>query len=87
MLIVFGFSGTIIGLWMWAASGEPGARPADLAGGVAVLLAVMATVIIAVVAQLRWANRAPSAGAVARRSLLVLAGPGAVILVLALASS
>lgn len=52
----------------------------------AVLLTVMAIAISALVAQLKWANRASSAGGVARRSLLVLAGPGVAILVLALAA-
>lgn len=87
VLVVFSFYCALIAIWMWAASGEPGARSGDLAGGVVVLLTVLTIAITAVVVQLRWANRAASASAVTRRSLLVLAGPGAVILVLALAAS
>lgn len=75
----------LIGVWVYSSAGSPGVGPGDvlwsaLGLGVVALMAVGAVLI-----QLRWANRAPNAGGVALRSLLSLAGPGAVVLVLALA--
>lgn len=74
----------LIGMWVYTSAGSPGVGTADLlwaaAGlGVAALLAV-----VAVLVQLKWANRATTATAVALRSLPALAGPGAVILVFVL---
>ncbi|MGH4021261.1 MAG: hypothetical protein ACRDT0_18935 [Pseudonocardiaceae bacterium] len=87
VLAVFGYYCALVGAFVWSDSGEPGTRTAEVVGPVAGLLLVMAIAVGALVAQLRWANRAQRAATIVRRSLLVLAGPGAVVLFFALAAA
>lgn len=72
----------LAGLWSFAIAREPG----DVVKTAAVLILIVLVTLAALLAQLKWANRGPDARAIARRSLLVCAGPGAVILIAALAA-
>ncbi|MGH3913674.1 MAG: hypothetical protein ACRDTC_09710 [Pseudonocardiaceae bacterium] len=73
----------LAGLWAFAVA----EGPADVLKIVAVLIAILLMVLLATLAQLKWANRGPDARAIALRSLLACAGPGVVILVAALAAA
>lgn len=77
----------LIGVWVYSTAGSPGVDTGDVVGPAAALIAIALLAIGAVLVQLRWANRATDAGAIALRSLLALAGPGAVVLFAALAAT
>ena len=77
----------LIGVWVYSTAGSPGVDTGDVLWPAAALIALALLALGAVVIQLRWANRAIAASVIALRSLLALAGPGAVILVVALAGT
>ncbi len=84
---VAGYWGALTLLWTLAVAGEPGFRRDDaglVIGGVVLVLGIL---LAAVVAQLKWANRPAAARTIALRSLLVLAVPAAMVLLLALLAS
>lgn len=74
----------LLGVWVLSTAGSPGVGAVDVLWPAAGLGAIALLTIGAVVGQVRWANRATTAGAVVRRTLLVLAAPAAVLLVFAL---
>ncbi|MGH3929351.1 MAG: hypothetical protein ACRDTF_05170 [Pseudonocardiaceae bacterium] len=80
MASVITCASALAGLWSFAIAEGPG----DVLKTAAVLIVIVLLALVAVLAQLKWANHGPDAGAIARRSLLVCAGPGAAILFAAL---
>lgn len=72
----------LAGIWAFSIAEESG----DVLTTGALLIGLVLVALAALLAQLKWANRGPDARAIALRSLLVCAGPGAVILVAALAA-
>lgn len=83
MASVIACASALAGLWALAIAGGPG----DVLRTVVMLIAILLLVLIAVLAQLKWANRGPDAPTIVLRSLLVCTGPGAVILFAALTAS
>ncbi|HEX2301889.1 MAG TPA: hypothetical protein VHH34_25845, partial [Pseudonocardiaceae bacterium] len=75
-----------VGIWVSSTVGSPEVSTADVLWPAVGLGIVALGAVAAVILQLRWANRATNARAVLLRSLLVLAGPGAVVLTFALAA-
>ncbi|MGQ0776387.1 MAG: hypothetical protein ACT4NY_18495 [Pseudonocardiales bacterium] len=72
----------LVGIWAFSIAEEPG----DVLTTAAVLIVLVLVALAALLAQLKWANHGSDARAIALRSLLVCAGPGAVILFAALAA-
>lgn len=77
----------LIGLWVFSTADSPEAGAGGVFGPVPVLSVIAMLAIGAVLIQLTWANHATEVGATALRSLLVLAGPGVMILVFAVAAA